>query len=61
MLLFGDKLYDDDLIIKEAKHSENNFVCIKLSQFDWNKPQKLEGFSHAFDLQIELKALETFF
>ena len=41
------------MIIKEAKHSENNFVCIKLSQFDWNKPQKLEGFSHAFDLQIE--------
>ena len=57
----NDKLSDDDLIIKKTKHSENKFVCIKLSRFDFNKPQKLEGFSHAFDLQTGYKVWVFFY
>ena len=41
--------------MKKAKHGENNFVCIQFFQFDTNKPQKLEGLRHAFDLQTAYK------
>ena len=44
-------------MMKKAKHGESNFVCIKLNQFDFKNLQKLEGFIHAFDLQIKLKVL----